>query len=136
MCVNIKSELPVFKKNVKHLQADVFGLLDSLPAPLQQMATESEEYHFYKLIFSNIDEEIFSVLYSDKKSRPNSPVNAMVSALILMSRDAWTYEHLFNNIRFHILVRLALGLDNLHEMPFSPATLFNFQNRTIIITVL
>ena len=117
------------KKNVKHLQSDVFGLLDSLPAPLQQMATESEEYLFYKLIFSNIGEEIFSVLYSDKKSRPNSPINAMVSALILMSRDAWTYEHLFNNIRFHILVRLALGLDNLHEMPFSPATLFNFQNR-------
>lgn len=119
----------MFKKNVKHLQSDLFGLLDSLPKLSQKTAKESQEYQFYKLIFSNIDEEIFSVLYSDVKSRPNSPINAMVSALILQSRKAWTYEQLFDSIRFHILVRLALGLDNLHEMPFSVATLFNFQNR-------
>lgn len=130
MChFNIKSELPLFKKNVKHLQSDLFGLLDSLPKLSQKTAKKSQEYQFYKLIFCNIDEEIFSVLYSDVKSRPNSPINAMVSALILQSRNGWTYEQLFDSIRFHILVRLALGLDNLHEMPFSPATLFNFQNR-------
>lgn len=119
----------MFKKNVKHLQSDIFGLLASLPKASQKRAKCSEEHQFYKLIFCNIDEDIFSVLYSDVKSRPNSPINAMVSALILQSRKAWTYEQLFDSIQFHILVRLALGLDNLHEMPFSPATLFNFQNR-------
>ena len=119
----------MFRKNVKHMQSDVFGLLDSLPSASQKTAKKSEEHQFYKLIFCNIDEDIFSVLYSDVKSRPNSPINAMVSALILQSRKAWTYEQLFDSIQFHILVRLALGLDNLHEMPFSPATLFNFQNR-------
>ena len=119
----------MFKKNVKHLQSNLFGLLDSLPAASQKTAQKSEEDQFYKLIFCNIDEDIFSVLYSDVKSRPNSPINSMVSALILQSRKAWTYEQLFDSLRFHILVRLALGLDNLHEMPFSVATLFNFQNR-------
>ena len=119
----------MFKKNVKHLQSDIFGLLASLPKASQKRAKCSEEQQFYKLIFCNIDEDIFSVLYSDVKSRPNSPINAMVSALILQSRKAWTYEQLFESIQFHILVRLALGLDNLHAMPFSPATLFNFQNR-------
>ncbi len=119
----------MFKKNVKHLQSDLFGLLDSLPETSQKPAKGSAEYQFYKLIFCHIDEEVFSVLYSDVKSRPNSPINAMVSALILQNRKAWTYEQLFDSIRFHILVRLALGLDNLHEIPFSPATLFNFQNR-------
>lgn len=53
----------------------------------------------------------------------------MVSALILMHRRTWTYEELFKQIQFHILVRIALGLDTLDEMPFCPATLFNFQNR-------
>jgi len=129
MFLNITSEQSLFKKNVKHLQSDLFGLLDSLPKALQKTAKKSEEYQFYKLIFSNIDEDIFSMLYSDVKSRPNSPINAMVSALILQNRKAWTYEQLFDSIRFHILVRFALGLDNLDEMPFSPATLFNFQNR-------
>jgi hypothetical protein len=119
----------LFKKNVKHLQSDLFGLLDSLPESSRNSAKSSKEYQFYKLIFCNIDEELFSILYSDKKSRPNSPINAMVSALILQGHNGWTYEQLFDYIKFHILVRLAIGLDNLHEMPFSPATLFNFQNR-------
>ncbi|MFH1943844.1 MAG: transposase [bacterium] len=41
----------------------------------------------------------------------------------------WTYDELFQNIRFNLLVRMALGLDDLVTMPFCPATLFNFQNR-------
>ena len=34
-------------------------------------------------IFPAIDEKRFSVLYSDKASRPNTPVNVIVSALII-----------------------------------------------------
>lgn len=119
----------MFKKNVDHLQSNIFGLLDSLPKSSQKSARESEEYHFYNIIFCNIKEDLFAQMYSDKRSRPNAPINAMVSALILMNRYHWTYEELFKHIRFHILLRIALGLDNLDEMPFCPATLFNFQNR-------
>ena len=68
-------------------------------------------------------------LYSDKKSRPNAPINAMIASLILMHRYNWTYEQLFEHIQFHILIKIALGLDSIDEMPFCPATLFNFQNR-------
>ncbi len=119
----------MFKKNTKHLQTDIFGLFNSLPSKMQDKIKQSEEYYFYKLIFSKIDEKIFSILYSDKKSRPNSAVNAMVASLILMNRRQWTYEELFKQIQFNILVRIALGLDSIDEMPFSPATIFNFQNR-------
>ena len=34
-------------------------------------------------IFPSIDEERFRCLYSDKASRPNSPVNVIIGALIL-----------------------------------------------------
>ena len=119
----------MFKKNTKHLQPNLFGLLNSLPDNMQKKVKQSEEFHFYNLIFRNIPEDLFEPLFSDKESRPNSPINAMVSALILMYRRTWTYEELFKQIQFHILVRIALGLDTLDEMPFCPATLFNFQNR-------
>ena len=33
--------------------------------------------------FPAIDEERFSVLYSDKASRPNTPVNVIIGALII-----------------------------------------------------
>lgn len=121
--------VPMFKKNAKHLQSDMFGLQNTMPEELMKYAVKSEEYHFYNLIFCHIDEDIFSLLYSDKKSRPNAPVNSMVAALFLQNRRAWTYDELFQNMRFNLLARMALGLDDLTSMPFCSATLFNFQNR-------
>lgn len=119
----------MFKKNSKHLQSDLFGFYNTLPKAMQKKVLQSEEYHFYKIIFSTIDESIFSAVYSDQKSRPNSPINAMVASLLLMNRRTWTYDELFKNIQFHLLVKIALGLDQISDVPFCVATLFNFQNR-------
>jgi len=119
----------MFKKNIKHIQPDMFGLFNSLPENMKKKIKKSEEYTFYNIIFSTIDEDIFSQLYSDKKSRPNAPINAMVASLILMNRYNWTYESLFKHIQFNILTKIALGLDSIDEMPFCTATIFNFQNR-------
>lgn len=96
---------------------------------MKTVIEKSEHYTFYKLIFCNIKEALFSKLYSDKKSRPDAPINAMVASLILMHRYNWTYEQLFEQVQFHILVKITLGLDCIDKMPFCPATLFNFQNR-------
>lgn len=119
----------MFKKNNKHTQTDLFGLFNALPERMKKKIEKSEEYTFYKLIFSGIKEETFSALYSDTKSRPNAPINAMVASLTLMHRYNWTYEALFKHIEFNILTKIALGLDSIEKMPFCPATLFNFQNR-------
>jgi len=118
----------MFKENKRHLQNDLFSAELMLPEKKLKKLRSSSEYAFYKLIFSNIDEERFSVLYSDKKSRPNAPVNAMVSALILQQHKGWTYEHLFDQIDFDLKTRAALGLQTLSDTPFVPSTLFNFQN--------
>ena len=56
---------------------------------MKKKIEKSEEYTFYNIIFSNIDEDIFSQLYSDKKSHPNAPINAMVASLILRNRNMW-----------------------------------------------
>ena len=107
----------------------MFGLLNTLPASLQKEAKNSEEYCFYQIIFRNIQETLFEPLYSEKKSRPNAPVNIMLAALMLQTRNQWTYEDLFKEIKFNLLTKIALGIDDLENIPFCPATLFNFQNR-------
>lgn len=76
----------MFRKNNKHSQENLFGIINTLPKRQQQLLLASEEYKFYEIIFCSINEEDFSVLYSETDSRPNAPVNALVSALILMSR--------------------------------------------------
>jgi len=89
----------------------------------------SEEQKFYELIFCNIKEEDFACLYSEIDSRPNVPVNCLVSAILLQHRQKLTYEKLFDSIKFNLLTKTALGLQTLDEVPFSEASLFNFQNK-------
>lgn len=119
----------MFRKSTKHTQQELFSMVNTLSAKQQKLLLSSEEYSFYELIFCSIKEEDYSILYSKTKSRPNAPVNAMVSALILMQRYSWSYEELFKNMNFNLLTKTALGLQGLDKIPFCSATIFNFQNR-------
>jgi hypothetical protein len=121
----------MFRKNTSHLQGSLFGIASQLPeAKLEKLRT-SKEYDFYRLIFCKIKEEDFAVLYSDACSRPNAPVNALVSSILLMQSNTWTVEQLFDRIDFDLLIRTALGLDTLDQTLFCPATFYNFQNKML-----
>ncbi len=119
----------MFKKNEKHVQTNLFGISTLLPAHYVKGIEESEEQTFYELIFSNIREESFASLYSEKYSRPNSPINCLVGAILLQHRNRWTIEGMFKNIKYNLLTKTALGLPTFDEVPFNEATFFNFQNR-------
>jgi len=119
----------MFRKNHKHKQPGLFGFQNVIKDSMRREIMDSEEFKFYELIFCRIREEDFAPLYSDKESRPNSPVNSMVSALLLQHRNRWTFAELHKNIKFNLLTKTALGLGELDESPFSEATLFNFINR-------
>jgi hypothetical protein len=121
----------MFKPNKLHYQTQLFAFSFFLCAAKQEELEKTPEFSFYKLIFCQIDEETFSVLYSDRKSRPNSPVNTMIAALILKETKLWSYDELFAQIDFDLRTRTALGLFDLDETPFCAATLFNFQNRLL-----
>jgi hypothetical protein len=119
----------MFKKHEKHMQRDLFSFQELLSKSQQKVLIESEEYKFYELIYCNIDEEIFKVLYSESYSRPNAPVNSMVASLILKERNDWSYTDLFKEIGFNLLIKTALGINQIEEYPFCQSTLFYFQNK-------
>jgi len=119
----------MFKKNQHHKQADIFGFSSILPASYVEEIEESTEKSFYELIFSKIREEDFSCLYSETFSRPNAPINCIMGSMLLQSKRHWTVDELFDNIKFNLLTKVALGLQTIHEVPFSQATFFNTQNR-------
>lgn len=119
----------MFRINSNHIQQDIFGYDLSRTNEVYARIKETAEYCFYETIFCNIDEKIFAPLFCQDNGRPNAPINAMVSALILKEKNNWTYEHLFKSIEFNLLTRSALGIFHLGDMPFNEPTLFNFQNR-------
>jgi len=124
-------EKRMFRKNTSHLQSSLFGIASQLPKAKLKKLKNSKEYDFYQLVFCNINEKDFSVLYSDSCSRPNAPVNSLTASIILLYQNNWTTEELFDRIDFDLLTRTALGLDTLEKTPFCPATFFNFQNRLL-----
>lgn len=121
----------MFKKNEKYRQFDLFDTTLNLSNKKSKILTSSIEYSFLHNVFLKIDENRFKELYSDKKSRPNVPVNQLVGSLILKHLFNWTYEELFRNLNFNILTRYAIGVRSLEDDLFSEASIYNFQNKII-----
>ncbi|NLD92096.1 MAG: transposase [Fibrobacter sp.] len=84
---------------------------------------------FAEKIFPNIDEEPFSVLYSDKASRPNTPVNVVVGALILKEMLGDTDDELVDALMFDVRYQYALRTTSYEEQPLSDRTLSRFRER-------
>lgn len=121
----------MFKRNEEYRQYSAFGITSSLSEKKSKMLSKSIEHIFLMNIFTKIKESDFIDLYSQRKSRPNTPVNQLVGSLILKHLNNWTYEELFKNLNFNLLTRHAIGIDTIEEEVFSEATIFNFQNKVI-----
>ena len=55
---------------------------------------------FAEEIFPSIDESRFSVLYSDKASRPNTPVNVIIGALLIKELFDYSDDEMVENLIF------------------------------------
>lgn len=121
----------MFRRNDSHRQPGLFGVWTALPPAKAQRLRDSWAGAYYNLVFIRIDEEVFAVLYDDGTGRPNSPVNCMVSAIILQQRYGWSCQELFEHIAFDLQTRVALGVTDIEQEPFCEATYFNFRNRLL-----
>ena len=73
-----------FKRNEKMEQITLDDSFYRLSERNQKIVLSSWAKDFAEIVFPAINEDRFSVLYSDKSfSRPNTPVNIIVGALIL-----------------------------------------------------
>ena len=68
----------------------------------KRMLEKSWAKTFADKVFPAIDENIFSVLYSEKASRPNTPVNVIVGALILKEALNVTDDEIVEAMAFDI----------------------------------
>ena len=69
--------------NVNNKQLSFCDSFDFLTTREQRVLDKSWAKSFAEIIFPSIDESPYAVLYSDKDSRPNSPANVTIGALIL-----------------------------------------------------
>lgn len=121
----------MFRKNDTHLQPPLFSEVQSLSDKVRQRLKESWADVFYQECFSRINEERFAILYTDKASRPNVPVNILVGLECLKAGFGWSDEEMYDQFLYNIQVRYALGLHELNSGHFELRTVYNFRRRLV-----
>lgn len=84
---------------------------------------------FAEEIFPSIDESRFSVLYSDKASRPNTPVNVIIGALLIKELFDYSDDEIVENLMLDLHLQYALHTTSFEEQPLSDKTLSRFRKR-------
>jgi len=118
----------MFRKNEGHKQQRIFTAVDQLPATAKKHLERSWAHVFYHEYFCRINEAVFSVLYSDKHSRPNTPINILVGFETLKSGFGLSDERLYDHFMFDLKFRYALGLKDFDEGNFELRTIYNFRS--------
>lgn len=119
----------MFRKNTKHQQPALISAASELPEKQRKRLENSWAGTFYKEFFSRIDEQSFAVLYSEKDSRPNVPVNVLVGLEALKAGFGWSDQELYENYCYDLQVRYALGYDRLGDGDFEIRSLYYFRER-------
>jgi hypothetical protein len=119
----------MYKANKRHLQPLIISNVNDLPEKHRKRLEQSWAGVYYRETFCRIPEDNFRVLYADFASRPNVPVNVMVSMDMLKAQFGWSDEELYDHFIFDIQVRFALGYRDLKEGDFEIRTLYYFRRR-------
>jgi len=119
----------MFRKNTKHQQPALISAASELPEKQRKRLENSWAGTFYKEFFSRIDETAFAVLYSEKDSRPNVPVNVLVGLEALKAGFGWSDQELYEHYSYDLQVRYALGYDRLGDGDFEIRSLYYFRER-------
>lgn len=117
-----------FKENAYQQMSltDSFSVLTSRE---QKALENSWAKVFADEIFPAIDENRFSVLYSDKASRPNTPVNVIVGVLIIKELFDYSDDEMVENLMLDFRIQYALHTTSFDEQPLSDKTLSRFRKR-------
>lgn len=119
----------MFRENTPDPQLSFFNLQVVLTPKLLSLLENSWAHTFRYQLFLRIPEQIFSVLYSDIESRPNTPINILVGAEIIKAGRGLTDERLMEAIQFDMQTRYALGIDDLSTPVLDIRTIYNFRRR-------
>jgi hypothetical protein len=119
----------MYRENKQHEQEYLFSSVTELPKKQRERLEKSWAATFYREFFSRIDESKFEVLYSEQASRPNVPVNVLVSLEALKAGFGWSDAELEEQMAYNLQTRYALGYRDLRVGHFELRTVYNFRRR-------
>ena len=108
-----------FKKSNQKYQPDLFATASfSLPERERRYMEDELSWHneFYRNVLLNIDEEILRPLFVDgNMGAPTKQLRILIAMRILKEGRGCSDEQLYENVRFNLVWRQAVGLFNIND---------------------
>lgn len=122
----------MFKKTTKSPQLNLFTSQGTLlSGKSQKLYEDKNAWHnlFRKQVTMRIDEELFSSLFCENNGTPNAPIRILIAMMVLKEAEGLSDQKLFENCRFNILIRSAIGLLNADDPVPAESTYYLFRKR-------
>lgn len=108
----------MFRSSKNETQLNMFSSVSGmLRGKSSEQFNDPHAWHnmFRTQVVERIDENIFTDLFNQNIGAPNASVKLLVGMMILKEAFGWSDSELYENCRFNLLVRSALGLFNIHD---------------------
>ena len=115
--------------NVNEQQLSFLDSYHTLTERERKFLDKSWAKYFAEHIFPKIDERPYEILYSSAHSRPNTPVNVQLGALLIKEFTGLSDDEIVSALMFDIRFQYALHTTHLIEKPLSDRTLGRFRER-------
>ena len=112
-------------------QMSIYDSYLKLPEHIRKLIDKSWAKDFADYVFPNINEERFSVLYSEAGSRPNTPINVIIGSMLLQDYFGQSEEELLMSIYCDVMYQYALHLTQMEKPPVSDRSWSRFREKLI-----
>jgi len=120
----------MFKKLPNSIQHDLFTSSQNLLSGKSlKIYDDQTEWHniFRDQVTMRIDQDIFRPLYTKGTGSPNAPIRVLIAMMVLKEAEGLSDRKLFEDCRFNILTRSAIGLVKMDDLVPAPSTYYLFR---------
>nr|NQU94199.1 transposase [Bacteroidota bacterium] len=120
----------MFKKSAESIQQNLFTSGTSLYSGKSLKLYEDKlawQNQFRKQVTMRINESLFSPLYCSNNGSPNASIRVLVAMMVLKEAQGLSDQKLFEDCRFNMLTRSALGLLNAGDPVPTESTYYLFR---------
>jgi hypothetical protein len=124
----------MFKKTSKNIQLNLFSNVPNfLSGTSLKIYSNDFGWHnlFRETITNKIDEELFRPLFCSDNGAPNASIRILIAMMVLKEARGLSDEQLYEECRFNLLVRSALGLLNVDDPLPTNSTYYLLRKRIV-----
>lgn len=124
----------MFRKTAKEQPLGLFSVTEGLlDGRTKTFYGQQDAWHnfFRRQVTMRIEEAPYQCLFAKTMGAPNASIRVLIAMMILKEAYGWSDVQLFENCRYNLLVRSALGLMNLDDELPTESTYYLLRKRMV-----